>query len=135
MVKIMTLEDFEKRDAFFPYISKERFYFENDKVKFGYRLVMGYHQYQVGWSDNWETLYQVLLLVDDEYIHPNHDTSLLKEIRFSYCLKSVEKRGKFSEEQLEKVLTSALKIKIENKIKVDKYQKILGILNGTIFFG
>ena len=39
-----------------------------------------------------------------------------------------------SENNLEKVLNSALKSKIENKIKVDSYQKIKGIINGTSFY-
>ena len=74
------------------------------------------------------------MVVDDESIHPNHNTSLMKEYRFGYFLKETVKRGKFNEADMEKVLTSALKIKIENKIKIDKYQKILGILNGTEFY-
>ena len=52
----------------------------------------------------------------------------------STFLKEVEKNGKFNENNLEKVLNSALKIKIENKIKVDSYQKIKGIINGTSFY-
>ena len=129
----MTLQDFIK-DEYGNYTSKGRFCFENDKVKFWYRLYLTSHVFQPGWcADTWETQYQVLLVVDDESIHPNHDTSMFKEYRFGYILKETIKKGKFNEEQLEKILNSALKLKIENIIKVEKYQKILGIINGTSF--
>lgn len=130
----MELSDFKKISECEEYISKERFWFENHKVKFWYRIYLTSYTYQPGWNDRYETKYQVLLVVDDESIHPNHNTSLMKEYRFGYFLKETVKRGKFNEADMEKVLNSALKIKIENKIKVDKYQKILGILNGTEFY-
>jgi hypothetical protein len=130
----MTLQDFNK-DEYGNYTSKERFWFENDKVKFWYRLYLTTHTYQPGWSDDvWETRYQVLLLVDDESVHENHKECFFPHIEHGFFLKEVEKRGKFSEGNLEKILNSALKLKIENKIKVDKYQKILGILNGEKYY-
>lgn len=130
----MELSDFKKISEREEYISKERFWFENHKVKFWHRIYLTAYSYQPGWNDRYETKYQVLLVVDDESIHPNHNTSLMKEYRFGYFLKETVKRGKFNEADMEQVLKSALKIKIENKIKVDKYQKILGILNGTEFY-
>ena len=132
----MTLQDFIKEEDHNAYNSKERFWFENDKVGFWYRIHLNTHTYQPDSSDKWETRYQVLLVVDDESIHSNHERSnnSFDNYRFGFFLKETEKRGKFGEEQLEKVLNSALKIKIENKIKVDRYQKILGIINGTSFY-
>ena len=130
----MTLVDFNKQGESPYWVSKDKFLFENNKVKFWYRIYLTAYTYQPGWNDRYETKYQVLLVVDDESIHPNHNTSLMKEYRFGFFLKETVKRGKLNEADMEKVLTSALKIKIENKIKVDKYQKILGILNGTEFY-
>ena len=36
----MTLNDFTKKDSSNSYTSKERFWFENDKVKFWYRFYL-----------------------------------------------------------------------------------------------
>ena len=131
----MELSEFKKISEREEYISKERFWFENNKVQFWYRLYLNTHEFQPNWNPSeWKTRYQVLLVVDDESIHENHDTSSMKKYRFGFFLKEVEKNGKFNENNLEKVLNSALKIKIENKIKVDSYQKIKGIINGTSFY-
>lgn len=127
----MTIDDFTKKDSFNSYTSKERFWFENDKVKFWYRIYLNAHEKEEWGNGVYHTQYQVLLVVDDESIHDNHKDTRFKEYTCGFILKEIEKRGNFSEEQFEKVLDSALKIKIENKIKVEKYQKILGIVNGT----
>ena len=136
----MTLKDFniEKcSDTSNSYNSKDRFWFENDKVGFWYRIYLTSYTYQPGWDDRRETKYQVILIVDEESIHSSHDLShyaLDRISRFGFLLKETIKRGKFDEEYLEKLLNSALKLKIENKIKVDRYQKILGIINGTRYY-
>lgn len=57
-----------------------------------------------------------------------------KEDGLGYFLKEVEKRGRYNEEIMEKLLNSALKLKIENKIKEMAYQKILGLVNGTPYY-
>ena len=127
----MTLDDFTKKDSSNSYTSKERFWFENDKVKFWYRFYLNAHEKEEWGNGIYNTQYQVLLVVDDESIHESNRNACFKEYTCGFILKEVVKRGRFSEEQLEKVLDSALKIKIENKIKVERYQKILGIVNGT----
>lgn len=131
----LTLKDFE-RNGEYSYRSIDRYWFENGKVGFfWYRYYLSYHVYQPGWTpDAFETRYTVYLVVDDESIHENHKDARFKEMTCGFCLKSVEKRGLFSEKELEKVLKSALKLKIENKIKVDRYQKILGIVNGGKYY-
>ena len=107
----MELSVFKKISEREEYISKERFWFENNKVQFWYRLYLNTHEFQPNWNPSeWKTRYQVLLVVDDESIHENHDTSSMKEYRFGFFLKEVEKNGKFNENNLEKVLNSALKI-------------------------
>lgn len=133
----MTLqEDFNKVEGWDHYKSKERFWFENAKVSFWYRIYLEAHTYQPGWNDEWETRYQVSLIVDEESIHANHVPSgnFFDIIRFGFLLKETTKRGKFNETDAEKIVNSALKLKIENKIKVMAYQKILGIVNGTKFY-
>lgn len=130
----MTINDFIKKESSYSYISKERFWFENEKVKFWYRLYLNAHEKEEWGNGYYTTQYQVLLVVDDESIHESNRNASFKEYTCGFSLKEVEKRGRFSEEQFEKVLDSALKIKIENKIKVEKYQKILGILNGTDYY-
>ena len=131
----MTITDFKKEEGFTSYISKEKFLFENDKVKFWYRIYLSTHTYQPTWNANdWETSYQVLLVVDDESIHEKRKNCFSKEVECGFLLKESNKKGHFDINNAEKVLNSALKVKIENKIKVDKYQKILGIINGDNFF-
>lgn len=127
----MKLNEFDKIGIYEKYMSKERFWFENDKVKFWYRLMLNCHTYQDNVSNNNMTKYQVFLVVDDESVHSRYKVYHFKEVEHGFCLKKVEKTGNFDGQQLEKVLNSALKVKIENKIKVDKYQKIKGILEGT----
>lgn len=127
----MTLQDFEQTNNMCEWISKERFWFENKKVKFWYRYVLTKHVYQPGWNaDIWKTRYSILMLVDKESIHPSLQETYPDFMFHTFLLKETEKRGKFSEEELEKVLNSALKLKIENKIKDMKYHRINGILNG-----
>ena len=46
----MTLQDFDKEGYFNHYISKERFWFENKKVGFWYRIYLTSHTYQPDWG-------------------------------------------------------------------------------------
>ena len=132
----MTLQDFIKEEDNKSYNSKEVFWFENKKVGFWYKIYLTSYTYQPDWGGRWETKYQVLIVVDEKSIHPNHSLSnnVWDKIRFGFFLKETIKRGEFNEKDMEKILNSALKLKIENKIKVDNYQKILGIVNGTSFY-
>lgn len=130
----MTLADFDKQGEKLYWLSKERFWFENDKVKFWYRLTLSAYTYQDSVFSGNTTKYQVFLVVDDESVHSRYKDYHFKEVEHGFCLKKVEKRGDFDKEKLEKILNSALKIKIENKIKVDKYQKIKGILEGMDYY-
>lgn len=129
----MTLEDFNCVSDN-TYLSKERFWFENDKVAFWYRI-----RFSTFTSDDERlanvknTSYDVIMVVDDESIHENHKDMRLKHHSCGFWLKRVEKRGEPTNEMIEKVLNSALKLKIENIIKKNKYQKIKGIINGTTY--
>ena len=130
----MKLNEFDKIGIYEKYMSKERFWFENDKVKFWYKLMLNCHTYQDSVFSGNTTKYQVFLVVDDESVHSRYKDYHFKEVEHGFLLKQVKKRGDFDKEKLEKILNSALKTKIENKIKVDKYQKIKGILEGTDYY-
>lgn len=129
----MNINDFTKNASPFSYTSKERFWFENDRVRFWYRLYLEAFETEEWGNSVYSTRYQVCLVIDDESIHENHKATAFKERTCGFLLKAAETRGRFSEKQLEKVLDSALKLKIENKINDDGYQKVMGILNGTNF--
>lgn len=132
----MTLQDFEKTNDTYPeYISKDRFWYDNDKVKFWYRIVLTCHEYQPTWAaDKYETKYEVYAQVDEESIHENKKCDFDKLFLFGFLLKNNIKKGKFNEEKAEQIINAALNVKIENKIKKDKYQKIIGITTGTNYF-
>lgn len=107
----MILNDFIKEDNHYSWTSKEKFLFENNKVKFWYKLYLTTYTYQPGWDNRYETKYQVLLVVDDESIHPNHDTGNIKEYRFGYFLKEAVICGEFNESGMEKILNSQVQHK------------------------
>lgn len=130
----MKLNEFDKIGIYEKYMSKERFWFENDKVKFWYRLTLSAYTYQDSVFSGNTTKYQVFLVVDDESVHSRYKDYHFKEVEHGFLLKQDKKRGDFDKEKLEKILNSALKTKIENKIKVDKYQKIKGILEGMDYY-
>lgn len=129
----MGLKDF-KEEGNKRYISNDIFSFDNGTFKFKYRLLLTAHTYQDDTVYGNKTRYQVYLIVEDECIHPNHKEFFFKEVEHGFLLKKVEKKGDFNEEQAEKILDSALKIKVENKIKIKGYEKIKGLLFGTPFF-
>ena len=136
----MTFEDFEK-DSMDGYccdwISKERFWFEGKKTSFWYRIGLIKHEYCPNWDGVVWTRYQVLLMVDDESVHESYKHGYFKNTfptRRGYWLKEKEQKGTFNEDTMMKLVDSALKLKIENKIKENSYQKILGIVNGTTFY-
>lgn len=131
----MTLQDFERNDMLHEYVSKDRFLYENDKVKFWYRIVLTFHEYQPGYVPNtYETRYEVYMQVDDESIHESKKCDFDKQFLFGFMLKQNVKKGKFNEDKAEKIINAALKVNMENKIKKDKYQKIIGITTGTNYF-
>ena len=129
----MEFKDFKQIDDY-TFLSNERIWFENEKVGFWYRIWLNYWQYIDDYGKQ-QTNYQVKLIVDEESIHPNHKQTEAFSIDFEYgfWLKDVVKSGRFNVEQMEKVLKSALKLKVENIIKKKKYQKILGIVNGGVY--
>lgn len=142
----MTLQDFNLlNQSGNDWVSKDRFWFESNKVSFWYRLYINVFEFQPGWNaDVYNTRYTISLVVDTESIHPNHleehevnKGELLSGfdlLSFGYALKQVERKGKRDLLYIDKLIASALKLKIENKIKVDNYQKILGITNGETFY-
>ena len=134
----MTLKDFENGNTtnyLCDLISKEKFWFENQKVSFWYRIGLLKHEYQPSWGGEYWTRYQVMLLVDDESLDKTINPSdYMFPTQRGFFLKENEKRGHFNKETMEKILNSALKIKIENKIKMNNNQKITGILNGSDYY-
>lgn len=129
----MEIKDF-KKEGNERYISNEIFSFENNIAKFNYRISLIVHTYQDDNSYGNMTRYQVYMIVDDSSVHPNHKDYYFKEREHGFLLKKVEKKGDFNVDVFEKTLNAALKIKIENKIKVDAYQKIKGILSGGEYY-
>lgn len=129
----MTLNDFKEYNTN-NFISKEKFWFENEKVSFWYRIHIVTYVLHIDWHSNIKTKYQILVVVDDDSINEFYRNTLYFPERFGFFMKDVVKDGEFKQETAEKILNSALKLKIENKIKVNNYQKINGILKGTPFY-
>ena len=72
----MTLKDFENGNTtnyLCDLISKEKFWFENQKISFWYRIGLLKHEYQPSWGGEYWTRYQVMLLVDDESLFSIED--------------------------------------------------------------
>lgn len=109
-------------------ISKNCLSYEGNGISFKYRILYKVHTYM----DNVKmTRYLIYMVVDDSSVHERYKDYHFKEIEHGFLLKKVEKRGDFNEETLNKVIESALRLNITNKIKVNGYEKIRGILSGT----
>lgn len=119
----MTLQNFTKDG--FNYLSNDKFLFKNDKFEFKYKLKLSYNEYQEDWDEKYKTMYQVWLIVDEEYRYNKNGFSI-----DGFILKEVTKNGKFNEEDANKVIQSALKLKIENKITGRTKKTIEYILTG-----
>ena len=129
----MTIEDFNQvKDT--KWVSNDKFFFENDKVSFWYRIVVDTHTYQDWGNSDYKTKYIASFQVDDESIHESKRDSIYNDLTCSFFLKETIKKGKADTSVIEKIATSAMNLKIENKIKDRKYQKILGIVNGTEYY-
>ena len=87
----MTLADFDKQGEKLYWLSKERFWFENDKVRFWYRLTLSAYTYQDSVFSGNTTKYQVFLVVDDESVHSRYKDYHFKEVEHGFLLKKVEK--------------------------------------------
>lgn len=126
----MNISDFtENYDEF---VSNDRFLFENDVVSFYYRWKIQYHQ-----SSNdgiYKTDYQLILLIDDESIHPNHRDDLFDDVTCSFLVKRISKKNKYDEAVVINLIEKIHNININNIIKKDKYNKILCIINGISFY-
>lgn len=128
----MEIKDIKKYSEDFDlwWITKDKFLFDNGKFHFYYRWFLTYFTKRTwnGWDDTTE--YTVSLMVDDEYIHESRRNETIKERIQPFLFKRVEKRGEFDINILIKTLNSAVKLKIEPKIKVNRYKKLKEILNG-----
>ena len=130
----MKIEDFiEVKNG--QWCSKERFLFKNDVVEFYYHWVVDIFHYQPGWS-YYNTKYTITILVDKESrceMHKN-PTDFIDDILYSFTIKVEEFINKdYNEKDFQKILKQIDKLKIEPKIKKDKYEKIKAILNGGHF--
>lgn len=125
---------FTKDNACQPtYTSNDTFHFENENVSFNYKIVLKYHSFQDNRFNQWKTTYQLILLVDDSSIHNSLLETQLYTLTCSFFLKEKTKNGKFDEKFIYDFANSLDDKLIEKNIKVAKYQKILGILNGEDF--
>lgn len=116
------------------FTSVEVFLFDSDKFSFKYRYLVNCHEYQDNMTGENKTRYQVYMIVDDESVHERYKDYHFKEREHGFLIKKVEKKGGFNENDFEKLVEQSLKVNIETKIKVDKYQKIKGILTGSEYY-
>ena len=133
----MSIKDFYISDDYLKrYETKERFWFENEFISFWYRFIIGCHEYST-WGGDWYTSYTLYLFPDDESIHESRKDNLtfMKIDLNAYAFRLRERRikGKIDEKVLDNIANSIDKINVESKIKVRKYEKIKGLVNGTIF--
>lgn len=125
----MELKDFEPYSDFNDsWISKDKYLFDNGKVCFYYRWYLSYFTKQC-WDGNDSTEYTVSLMVDNDSVHETRKDDF-PPTWHTFVFKKAEKTGEFDINILIKTLNSAIKLKIEPKIKVDNYKKIKEILNG-----
>ena len=136
----MSIKDFNLDDHSKRYTTKERFWFENGVISFWYRYIISYHEY-TDWFGNYSTRYILYMFPDDESLHENYRNdakhlSIMKTFldHYAYGLRKREVKGRINEKELEKIANCIDKINIESKIKVNKYQKIKGLINGTTFY-
>ena len=126
----MNINDFTK--GYDEFISNDRFLFENDVVSFYYKWKIQYHE-----SSNdgiYKTDYELMLLVDDESIHPNHKDDLFDDVTCSFLAKKTTKREKYNKNVIENLIEKIDDIDIEKIVKKGKYQKIKSIINGESFY-
>lgn len=133
----MSIKDFYLSDDYLNhYETKERFWFQNDVISFWYRFVISYHEFS-DWYNNYSTRYTLYMFPDDESIHESRKDYLnsMKDDIGAYGIFMKERtiKGRVDEKVLEKIANSIDKINIESKIKVHKYEKIKGLVNGTTF--
>lgn len=128
----MTIEDFNKEGK--NYISKAKYFFENNKVQFWYRYLVRTHIDQPNWDGIDYTTYSILLSIDEESIHERWKKDILKEITCSYLLREKTYKGDIDKTDFNKAIKGIEKLKIESKIKANNYQKIIGIINGCDFY-
>ncbi len=133
----MGTNDFYRSDDYLiRYETKERFLFENDTIRFWYRFIISCHEYQE-WNSQHFTRYELYLFPDDESIHESRKENIpfmkIDIAAYGIILREKTRKGKFDEKEFEKLANAIDGINIESKIKVHKYQKIKGLINGTTF--
>ena len=104
----MVFKYFKKSETFDGYITNERYWFENETVHFWYRFCIQYNTVQDSNNGKWITKYDIIVIVDEECIHDKHRNAFFPLVEYDKIAQS----------------------DIEKKIKVQKYQKIKGILSG-----
>lgn len=125
----MELKDFEPYSDFNDsWISKDKYLFDNGKVCFYYRWYLKYFTRRT-WTKLDSTVYTVAIMIDRDSVHESRKDSYAPTYH-TFVMKEVEKIGEFDEAVLIKTLHSALKLKIEPKLKPNKYKRIKEILYG-----
>ncbi len=136
----MSIKDFNVSEDLKRYTTKERFWFENDVISFWYRFIIVCHEF-TDWNARYSTRYTLYMFPDDESIHESYKNDkshfdIMKAFldHYAYGLREKTAKGRINETELEKMANCIDKINIESKIKVNKYQKIKGLVNGTSFY-
>ena len=68
--------------------------------------------------------------MDEECIHDRHRNAFFPLVEYGFMIKTTKKNGQFDENKVNAILDNIVQLDIEKKIKVQKYQKIKGILSG-----
>ena len=126
----MVFKDFKKSETFDGYITNERYWFENETVHFWYRFCIQYNTVQDSNNGKWITKYDIIAIVDEECIHDKHRNAFFPLVEYGFMIKTFKKNGQFDENKVNAILDKIAQLDIEKKIKVQKYQKIKGILSG-----
>lgn len=121
------------------YISKEKFLYDDGKIKFSYRYLMCHWTYQPGWDSRHDTEFYSYIVVDEDSIHESHKKDGLKKITDSLYLRyygfHLKTKTKSycktpSENDYEIIAERIDRHRIDSKIKKDKYKRIKDIVNG-----
>jgi len=117
------------------FLSKERFHFKCKRVEFYYRYKI--YAWTHGLANNLRTDYLLFVDVDEESIHKTHKEKVNPTIDstfydryFGFLLKKRTTNGHFNDKDAEWLMERVEKIRLEPKIKENRYQKIFGIVNG-----
>lgn len=128
----LTVSDFEQEYNTFR--SREKFLFDNGTHRFYYRWIVTVYTLQPGWADDYDTEYNISILVDKDSRHESKKDDTCERELYGFDMKYSKVRHKnYDEKYLNKLLEKACQIDIDKKLRKDKYKRIDAILNGGTF--